>query len=448
MQPDRRSLIRICFRLLTLLILSLLLAACSLTGGRDPHEIVYWTSQTDPIGIKTQHIAIAAFEKKYPYYHVRMVGMPSQGTGDATSLITAVRGGSPPDAFFIDRFTVSQQASIGLLTDLTPYIQSDHENLARHYLPFAWGEVNYLHHPYALPMGTDARGVYYNKDVLQQAGIDPANLDPSHGPMTIAEMLALAQKMNRTDARGNYTQLGFIPWGGQGEHATWALNLGAKYFNAKTCQVTLQEPAILQTYTYFQQWARQLNYAKVDTFTATYQPPNAPPGQTPFYTGHLGLGIDGDWNITGIEQYAPKLNYGITYLPVQHKGDKPFTWSGGFAAAVPTGAPNAAGGYKFIRFLAGEEGQRVYAEASHQMPTWSSLYSDHKLFTGPRKIFADMMAYSHSRVPLPVGAQLWDSMDSAQQEILLGNKSPEQAMSEAQTRIQPQMQQYCPFKLS
>ncbi|GLV57229.1 sugar ABC transporter substrate-binding protein [Dictyobacter sp. S3.2.2.5] len=446
-QNKHTTFARLCVGLLGLFLVAMALSSCSFPGSRDSHEVVYWTTATDPITTKAQQAIIDAFDKANPDLHVRMVGMPSQGTGDSTSLITAVRGGSPPDAYMIDRFTVSQQASVGLLQDLTPY-ESKNPGLENGYLPFAWGETQYQGHSYGLPLETDARAIYYNKDLLKQAGIDPSELDPSHGPVTVDKLWSIAQKLNKTDSHGNYTQIGFIPWAGEGEHATWALDFGAKYFNQQQCQVTLTEPAIMQAYQDYQKWAQQLNYSRVATFLATYQPPNAPPSQTPFFTGHLAMSIDGNWNIASLQQYAPKLNYGVTYLPRQQAGEQPFTWSGGMAVVMPRGAPNADGGYRFIRYMTGAEGQKIYAQITGHLPTWKDLYNDKSLFQGNQQFFGNLMQYSTSRVPLPVGAQLWDAMTTAQQDVLLGNKSPQQALQEAQARIQPQMQQYCPFKIS
>jgi multiple sugar transport system substrate-binding protein len=429
---------------LSLFLLTLVLSSCSLTGARDPHEVLYWTTLTDPVMMSIQQRIIKVFEQENPDLYVHMVGMPSASTGDATALITAVRGGSPPDVYLMDRFTVNQQASIGLLTNLAPYVGREKIHLAQSYLPFAWNEIVYQGSPYALPIETDARVLYYNKDLLRQAGINPDLLNSAHGPITIDALMALAHKVNRFDARGNYTQMGFIPWAGQGQFATWSLNMGAKYFNPRTCQLTLTEPAIMQTYQDFAKWAKELNYGKVDTFLATYQPPNAPPGQAPFLTGHLALSIDGNWNTNGIRLYAPKLNYGITYLPVVRPGDQSTTWSGGFALAMPSGAPNARAGYRFMRFMTGEEGQRISVQGSRDLPTWSSLYHDKQLFAKQPALFQQIMPHARSRVPLPVGAQLWDAMTTAQEEVLLGDETPQQALNGAQERVQPLMQQYCP----
>lgn len=444
MRKSQRYVVRIGAGWLSLFLLTLLLTSCSWGAGRDPHEVLFWTTMTDPVMTGVQQQIIKAFERENPDLHVRMVGMPSAATGDATALITAVRGGSPPDVYLLDRFTVNQQASIGLLTDLAPYIAHEKSNLAQSYLPFAWNEIVYQGSPYALPIETDARVLYYNKDLLRHAGINPDLLNAEHGPITIAALIALAQKANKFDAHGNYTQIGFIPWAGQGQFATWSLNLGAKYFNPHTCQLTLTEPAIMQTYQDFATWAKELNYAKVDTFLATYQPPNAPPGQAPFLTGHLAISIDGNWSTNGIHLYAPKLNYGVTYLPVAKHGDQSTTWSGGFALVMPTGAPHASAGYRFMRFMTGEEGQRISVQGTGDLPTWTSLYHDKQLFANQLAFFQQIMPHARSRVPLPIGAQLWDAMTTAQEEVLLGDETPRQALDAAQSRVQPLMQQYCP----
>src|SRR5690606_11320790 len=127
------------------------------------------------------------------------------------------------------------------------------------------------------------------------------------GPPTIDEVMAIARKMNKKDKNGNYTQIGLIPWDGQGFSATWGLQQGAKYFDNKTCELTPDEPAFKKTFNDFKKWADELGYNRVQAFIATYRPPEQPPEQSPFLTGKFGMAIDGNWNLTNIEQYAPDL---------------------------------------------------------------------------------------------------------------------------------------------
>ena len=53
--------------------------------------------------------------------------------------------------------------------------------MADQYLAFAWAETQYQGKTYALPFDTDARALWYNKDLITAAGEDPAQLDISKG---------------------------------------------------------------------------------------------------------------------------------------------------------------------------------------------------------------------------------------------------------------------------
>ena len=91
--------------------------------------------------------------------------------------------------------------------------------MADQYLPFAWDETQFQGGTYALPFDTDARALFYNKDLIEAAGQDAGALDIANGPPTIAEVNAIADTITQTDADGNYTQMGWIP-GGPGAAGT------------------------------------------------------------------------------------------------------------------------------------------------------------------------------------------------------------------------------------
>jgi ABC-type glycerol-3-phosphate transport system substrate-binding protein len=202
---------------------------------------------------------------------------------------------------------------------------------------------------------------------------------------------------------------------------------------------------MVQAFKLMYDWAKDMGAQKVQTYLATYLPAAAPPAQYPFYTGQLAMTISGDWQLSNIQEYAPKLNYGMTYIP-RVSGHTPFTWSGGFAAVMPKGAGNPAGAYRFMRFMTGPEGQHIYTQVTAHMPTWAALLKDDSLFSGNHKFIRAMLSYAQSRVPLPVGAQLSDEFDSAQDKVVLNVATPEQALQDVYNRVQPQLQQYCPLQ--
>ena len=169
-------------------------------------EVQFWTEHTPPAS-DTMASIVDAFNQANPDVCVKMTIVPGSET-DITKLLTAIRGGAAPDVYMADRFTVPQRASEGVLAELP-----EAGALQSQYLEFAWNETQFQGKTYALPFDTDARALFYNKDMIEAAGEDPATLDIANGPPTIDEVLAIADKITKEDADGNYETMGWIPGG-------------------------------------------------------------------------------------------------------------------------------------------------------------------------------------------------------------------------------------------
>ena len=178
---------------------------------RGPNDIVLWGVGGDSREYQAQ--IIEAFKKENPEINVIVNNVPGSGDGDATSVITAVRGGTAPDLWFMDRFSCAQYASLGLLESISPLIEKyEDPTFLDQFLPFAVNELRLNGQVYGLPNQTDTRVLYYNKEVLRDAGIDTDALDPANGAPTVAMIDEMSDKLIKTDERGNYTRLGLIPY--------------------------------------------------------------------------------------------------------------------------------------------------------------------------------------------------------------------------------------------
>jgi len=94
-------------------------------------------------------------------------------------LLTAVAGGNPPPLYNADRFTVPQFVYQGFFVDITDFAQSAGVTQDL-YDDFAWNETIYKDTMYALPFDTNTRALWYNKDIVKSA-----NLDPEKPPQTL-----------------------------------------------------------------------------------------------------------------------------------------------------------------------------------------------------------------------------------------------------------------------
>src|SRR4029077_4677145 len=184
--------------------------ACGGGGGQSagpvpgcnagPSQVLFWTSHTPPDTTGMQHM-VDAFNKQSTTSCVKMVAVPGSET-DIAKLTTAVRGGTGPDVYELDHFTVAERAAAGVLEDLSPFGAASE---SANYLDFAWKEALFKGKPYALPFDTDARALFYNKDLLQAAGVDASALDISKGAPTIDTIRTMANKLNKKDSSGKYT---------------------------------------------------------------------------------------------------------------------------------------------------------------------------------------------------------------------------------------------------
>ncbi len=106
---------------------------------------------------------------------------------------TLVKGeGGGDEVVFWTAFT---SPADGVLQPLDQYADPA---IGDEYIGFAWEEVLYEDKPYALPFDTDVRALYYRRDMLRDAGIDPAEFDAQNGPVTVARLTEIAAAVDET----------------------------------------------------------------------------------------------------------------------------------------------------------------------------------------------------------------------------------------------------------
>ncbi len=427
------------------ILLTLILALVAAVGlAAAPSQVTFWTNFTPPFSDYLQKM-VDAYNASQTAVVAKLVQVPGSET-DIAKLMTAVRGGTGPDVYMLDRFTTAERAAAGVLQDLTPFIKKAAPMMADSYLPFAWAESQFQGKTYSLPFDTDTRALYYRADLLKAAGIDISALDPKNGPITVDQLMAIAAKYNKKDSSGEYTQIGFVPQYNQGWHYTWGYAYGGKFADLKAGKVTPTDPGVVAGYQFLYDWSKDLGPQKLTTFLSTFNPPNVPPEQEMFVTGKVAMVVTGDWYIANMAQYAPKAEYGITYIPIPKKGAKPSTWAGSWSFCVPQGAKNPEGGFDFCKWMAGPVGQKMYTQLSSHLPTIKTLMDDKSLFEGKHDFFRQTLAFASSRPALPVGGLYWDALTSAMNDVIDNVAQPKDALAKVIDKVQPQLNKFLPLQ--
>jgi multiple sugar transport system substrate-binding protein len=406
-------------------------------------EVKFWTTHTPPDSDALTNI-VNAFNEANPDICVKMTIVPGAET-DVAKLLTAIRGGVAPDVYMADRFTVPQRAAEGVLAELP----ADVAAMSGDYLDFAWAETQFQGKTYALPFDTDARALWYNKDLIEAAGEDPAQLDISNGPPTIELVNSIADKITTKDSSGNYDVVGWIPGGpheggtpgafDQGWHYTWGFVNGGSFADLDACKVTPTDPGVVAGFQFMYDWQKERDPQAIARWVSTNLPPNPPAAQNPLWTQKLGMTISGDWRIAEQAKYAPDHEYGFTFIPVVNEGDESATWAGGWSMALIPDSPAAEQAITFMKYIAGPEGQAVYTKESTHLPTLNALLEDDSLFDEQHKTFLELLPTAHNRPPLAVGAAYWDALTTAQGSVELNTKEPMPALQEVVDAVQPQL---------
>ncbi|WP_380170535.1 ABC transporter substrate-binding protein [Kineococcus sp. DHX-1] len=424
------------------------LAGCG-SGPRAAGDIAFWGAGGDDLPAQTRFLD--AWTAANPGTRITASQVPAGSLNYGASIITAVRGGTAPDVWLLDRFTTAQYAALGLLEPLDPLVEENTglsvEEFRSGWLRFAVDEASYDGKLYALPTETDCRVLFYNKTMLREAGVDPDELDPANGPVTFDRVLDMADAVTRRDARGNYERLGWIPWSDEGWPMTYSFARGATYFDDSTCSVDLLADPVLHAYEQLEEWRDRLDFAKVDLFLATYQPASGPPSANTVFTGRRAFVTATPWWLSQFAKYAPDLDVGVTHLPVNSPGDRPYTWSGGFAVATPKGSSRSKEVWDFMTSYAGADGQRALLGELKRLPTRVDVLSDPSASDPSLRFFADELQHSTSRPPLPAAQVLWDATVDAKDAVLYSRTPAREALQRAQDRVEPQMSPYCPFRL-
>jgi multiple sugar transport system substrate-binding protein len=414
-------------------------------SSEKPTPVLFWINE-DPTGDYKK--LVDEYNRLNPNVFVDMQIVPG-GVTDVTKLMTAVRGGTGPDVYFLDRFTIGERAAGGLLEDITADLLKLDSNIKDKYLDFAWAETQFRGKTYGLPFRTDTRAIFYRKDILRQAGIDLSILDPANGPCTIDQLNEIAMKLNKTDSEGNYTQVGRIPFltEEQGFHYMWAFGFGAEMADLKAGRVTPTEPASVATFQYLKDSCRALGPQKIRTFISTYMPPNYPPQQHPFLTGNLPMMLNGDWYVTDINKYAKDIEWGTTWLPVLKKGDQPHSFAGGWSIVVPTGVKQRAEAVKFIHWFAGEPGQRLFIKniGGTTLPTIKTVLNDTSLYPPEFMFLREMLPVSKNRPVLPVGALYFDNLTVAQNKVTYDQGDVAAALKKCEDDTNAQLSKFLPL---
>lgn len=333
-------------RLRTLLpVLAALLASTALA-----QTTITWSFWGDPAELPPNYEVIDAFEAAHPDIQVEVQHAPWASYFDR--LQTQMAGGTAPDVMFINN--VPSYAARGVLEPLDSYIEASGFD-ADAYYPDLRRIFSYDGHIYGFARDNDTTVLYYNKDLFDAAGVDYPD-----DTWDWARLREAAAALTTKDARGRTVQYGLGLE--KNKYPLWVYQNGGTVFDdpIDATAFTMDEPAAVEAIDFVADLI--LEDSSVPSFDAMQQL-----GDTTqlFSTGRVAMVMT---NAARVPTFADAaFNWDVAPLPTGPDGTRANT-AGGAGYAMSSASQNKEAAWTFLEFLAGPEGQSIFAETGLAVP--------------------------------------------------------------------------------
>lgn len=365
---------------------------------------------------------IAAFTEANPGITV----VPEYVAYDALhdKIATGMAAGQAPfDIMLVDDIWFPEFASAGWLLDVTDRIPAE---MTADSSQAAWDIVGYDGRLYGLPWLLDQLYLYYNADMLAQAGFDAP-------PTTWEEMMSMAQAMRDKGIAESPVVLAL----GQIEAAVtefvaFLYGNGGEFFDESGTPVFNSPEAVAAL-----QWMVDgVSSGLVNPASTTYGEEDV---RNTMSAGKAAFGVNWVYMLDLAndpnESTVPgsiKMALMPAFQAGKDAGIVSASNNGSMGFAVAAGSPHTDEAFRFIEFLTSKDIQKRYA--AHVTPLWTSLYSDPELLAAQPVVldmFGKQWPYAHVRPKVPYYLEMSQALQVALQEALTGAKSPQQALDEA-----------------
>ena len=335
-------------------------------------------------------------------------------TTDLTSKeLLAAQQGVSPDVLIVDNPVVSTLASAGVLTTTS---QTHVDTSAVEPNLLAAGQISGS--TYGIPIGANTLALYYNKNILSAAGVNPSTIT------NWATLNAALAKVKATGKKGiTFSAIGTEE--GSFQFEPWFWGAGANLTDLSSAQAV----AALNLWTTWVKDGYAPNSVLNDTQTTSWEE---------FAAGSTAFSENGTWQLANAAKAG--FPYGIINIPAENGGSAPAPTGGEFVTVpVQSNTARYATSEKLVTCLTSAENavstdttlsyvgattavQTQQSSATPALQPWISAVQAAKGRT------SDNLGVKYPKI----SQQLWTAVQSA----LSGSSSPQSALSTAQSAAQ------------
>jgi multiple sugar transport system substrate-binding protein len=317
--------LRLLMAAVSIITISLVLA-CGGDGDSGRQVVLeYWQFWTDPEAKAVITELVNGFETAHPGIKVNVTDL-TWGEGHS-KIIVAFSGGNPPDIVELGSDWIPEFSSRGSLMDITDYVG----NLLEERI--MWEQGIYKNRYFAVPWYLDTRVIFYNKDLLREAGFHTDRY-----PRTWDELRKACEKINNLGPKisgfganifeKHRLYKKFLPF-------VWTA--GGDVLDSNF-QPVFDSPEVIEAFEYYL------------GLTGNGVMDNQRNLDQRFINGTLGFDFSGGWTLKNIGRNNPDLNFGVMPVP-SPSGEMGVSFAGGEYLAISAGCRHPRQAFEFIEFM-------------------------------------------------------------------------------------------------
>jgi multiple sugar transport system substrate-binding protein len=311
-----------------------------------------------------------------------------------------------PDVLMLDNPEIQQIAEAGALMPL-----GDFGITAEGYAPGPVSAATYDGQLYGLQPGANTLAIFYHKDVLAKAGVQP--------PKTWAELKTAAKKLT-TDK-----QYGFAFNATADYEGAWQF-LPPMWTNGGD-ETDLKSPQVAEA---LQLWKDLVDQGSVSKSAVNWKQADV---NDQFIAGKAAMMLNGPWQIPSLEK--AKVNFGVVPFPINTPDQTSIAPLGGEAWTVPVTGDEAkmTKAAELVKCMNTDENQMLRAKQGGLVPTKLALAEQYKTEVPAMAGFTDAVANARARTG-KLGAKWPETAKviyTGMQLVLTDQAAPADAMAKA-----------------
>ncbi len=362
---------------------------------------------------------------------------------DAQKFTTRLASGDVPDVVQMDRRYVTTYAAQDLIMPLDQCFEEQDVSPREHWYPFVIDDVTHEDAVWAVPQFYQPPAILVNKKVLNEAGVTVDQIDTSKPDVLLEAIGKMYQESGGVPSR-----LGFDPVP-TGQGGLWILGMGGQLTDDKGAP-TLDDPSNIAGIEILKQITdAQGGFASVKSFTDSFDTFG---DNNQYVAGQVGAQVNAQWYPNVLSPYIDQLE--LEAVPFRNADGEPFSVASGTAFVVPVGAKNPAAACAWMVELTSNEAWMAAGEARAETRKADGGVNT-GLFTGSPgadqaireqyvaesgnagfdqviSTYYEVVEYGQSFGSSPAGQEIQNELNNAITAALLGDKTPEEALGDAQ----------------